>query len=53
MTNLRCLRHPDYKGTTFTQDGCYNCVQMFTQVLREQRERALKAATQTNSGVSK
>jgi hypothetical protein len=45
VTNLRCLKHPDYKGADFTSNNCYNCANIFVQALRgRQHDAIMKAA---------
>ena len=44
MTNLRCIYHPKYDGNGYILQGCYNCANMFTQVLRAKRDLAVAAA---------
>lgn len=40
-TNLVCLRHPKYVGDDYIQHNCFNCVNIFTQVLRLKRSEAI------------
>lgn len=44
-TNLRCIKHPAYRGITYTQDGCHICVRIYTQVVLARREQAIQAGT--------